>query len=103
MGAMSAERFLRPCARPRGVPDWRPVIRGGPALRDGSAAWLSWILGSITPPTAPPLRRGRWGGGFAADQCSLSAETAPTVSATVQQYQRCSSMLHVTRFVLCGV
>src|SRR6266511_4294271 len=24
--------------------------RGGPALRDSSAAWLRWILGSITPP-----------------------------------------------------
>src|SRR4029453_14891170 len=76
MGAMSAERFLRPCARPRGIPDWRPVIRGGPALRDSSAAWLRWILGSITPPTVPPLRSGRWGGGFATDQCSLSTGTA---------------------------
>src|SRR4029453_9730412 len=34
---------------------------------------LRWILGSITPATVPPLRSGRWGGGFATDQCSLSA------------------------------
>src|SRR6266540_3259745 len=27
--------------------------RGGPALRDSSAAWLRWILGSITPPISP--------------------------------------------------
>ena len=31
--------------------DWR----GGPALRDSSAAWLRWILGSITPPISPRL------------------------------------------------
>jgi hypothetical protein len=30
-------------------------IRGGPALRDSSAAWLMWILGSITPPISPRL------------------------------------------------
>jgi len=29
--------------------------RGGPALRDSSAAWLRWILGSITPPISPRL------------------------------------------------
>ena len=31
------------------------VGRGGPALRDSSAAWLRWILGSITPPISPRL------------------------------------------------
>ncbi len=31
------------------------VVRGGPALRDSSAAWLRWILGSITPPISPRL------------------------------------------------
>jgi carbohydrate-selective porin OprB len=30
-------------------------FRGGPALRDSSAAWLRWILGSITPPISPRL------------------------------------------------
>jgi predicted ATPase len=30
-------------------------VRGGPALRDSSAAWLRWILGSITPPISPRL------------------------------------------------
>lgn len=29
--------------------------RGGPALRDSSAAWLRWVLGSITPPISPRL------------------------------------------------
>lgn len=29
--------------------------RGGPALRDRMAAWLRWILGSITPPISPRL------------------------------------------------
>src|SRR4029453_392873 len=29
--------------------------KGGPALRDSSAAWLRWILGSITPPISPRL------------------------------------------------
>ena len=32
--------------------DWE---RGGPALRDRMAAWLRWILGSITPPISPRL------------------------------------------------
>ena len=30
-------------------------LRGGPALRDRMAAWLRWILGSITPPISPRL------------------------------------------------
>jgi Protein of unknown function (DUF4238) len=29
--------------------------RGGPAWRDRMAAWLRWILGSITPPISPRL------------------------------------------------
>ena len=29
--------------------------RGGPALRERMAAWLRWILGSITPPISPRL------------------------------------------------
>ena len=29
--------------------------RGGPVLRDSMAAWLRWILGSITPPIFPRL------------------------------------------------
>jgi hypothetical protein len=31
------------------------VARGGPAWRDRMAAWLRWILGSITPPISPCL------------------------------------------------
>ena len=31
------------------------ALRGGPALRDSSAAWLRWVLGSITPPISPRL------------------------------------------------
>ena len=30
-------------------------VRGGPAWRDRMAAWLRWILGSITPPISPRL------------------------------------------------
>ena len=29
--------------------------RGGPTWRDRMAAWLRWILGSITPPISPRL------------------------------------------------
>ena len=35
------------------APEW--TERGGPALRDRMAAWLRWILGSITPPISPRL------------------------------------------------
>jgi hypothetical protein len=31
--------------------------RGGSAFRDSLAAWLRWILGSITPPVSPWLAR----------------------------------------------
>ena len=29
--------------------------RGGPDFRDRMAAWLRWILGSVTPPISPRL------------------------------------------------
>ena len=32
-----------------------PEMRGGPIFRDRMAAWLRWILGSITPPISPRL------------------------------------------------
>jgi hypothetical protein len=37
--------------------DDNPVVRGGPGLRDSLAAWLRWILGSITPPVSPAPSR----------------------------------------------
>jgi len=30
-------------------------LRGGPAFLDRMAAWLRWILGSVTPPISPRL------------------------------------------------
>jgi hypothetical protein len=46
--------------RQKSLPEKEPATqvvknRGGPALRDSSAAWLRWILGSITPPISPRL------------------------------------------------
>jgi len=32
-----------------------PYGRGGPVFRNRMAAWLRWILGSITPPISPGL------------------------------------------------
>ena len=32
-------------------------VRGGPGFRDRMAAWLRWILVSITPPISPALGR----------------------------------------------
>ena len=32
-----------------------PNLRGGPIFRNRMAAWLRWILGSITPPISPGL------------------------------------------------
>jgi hypothetical protein len=37
------------------VDDRVPGVRGGPDLRDRMAAWLRWILGSVTPPIFPRL------------------------------------------------
>src|SRR5665213_2585327 len=34
---------------------WTIANRGGPGFRDSLAAWLRWILGSITPPVSPRL------------------------------------------------
>jgi len=31
------------------------IDRGGPAFLNRMAAWLRWILGSITPPISPRL------------------------------------------------
>ena len=31
------------------------MVRGGPVFRNRMAAWLRWILGSITPPISPRL------------------------------------------------
>ena len=31
------------------------AVRGGPVFRNRMAAWLRWILSSITPPISPRL------------------------------------------------
>jgi hypothetical protein len=49
-GMSSWTGFLRQLSRLAFV---ESDVRGGPGFRDRMAAWLRWILGSVTPPISP--------------------------------------------------
>ena len=80
--------------------NWVPAQTRGPN-GEGARAAQTWVC-SPSPDTSPPPS-GLPRSGVRYRSTLRSQGAAAIVSSTVQQSQRCSSMLHSARFVLCGV